>query len=364
MPPKRDPPSIEESIAAMSENISKLTASTNLNNDKILANQAASSLQLENLGKQFENLGKQLATQNEQTANLIATLTQPLQRTTQMPPPTAPPPNRDLQIRPPKLNLPAFDGTNPLDWLFQADQYFSFYNITPPQRLAMVAFYLSGDALSVAQLFYLGLRQDIQQELSILRPHTITQAIGLAKLIEDKSNDQVSTPSSSTLLEAPSRSSKTLHIKRLSPTDMQKRRVEGFCYNCPEKYHPGHKCNPPKFLLLQSEHEHKPATIDPPWEISTVEYYDNDPMDINKMTDTLEPEETGVGGLQLQGKDLVVFRPSERKSLLNKDSYEDVEKSSLIDQDDVGSGVSIGGQNKSRKYHASSGSKTFDSANI
>nr|GFA62998.1 pre-mRNA-splicing factor ATP-dependent RNA helicase PRP16 [Tanacetum cinerariifolium] len=45
-----------------------------------------------------------------------------------------------------------------------------------------------------------------------------------------------------------------------------------------------------------------------------------DPMDINKMTDTLEPEETGVGGLQLQGKDLVVFRPSKRKSLLRKDS--------------------------------------------
>ncbi|GJY64314.1 pre-mRNA-splicing factor ATP-dependent RNA helicase DEAH7 [Tanacetum coccineum] len=39
-------------------------------------------------------------------------------------------------------------------------------------------------------------------------------------------------------------------------------------------------------------------------------------MDINKMTDTLEPEETGVGGLQLPGKDRVVFRLSKRKSLL------------------------------------------------
>ncbi|GJV76262.1 glutamate synthase 1 [NADH], chloroplastic isoform X1 [Tanacetum coccineum] len=39
-------------------------------------------------------------------------------------------------------------------------------------------------------------------------------------------------------------------------------------------------------------------------------------MDINKMTDTLDPEETGVGGLQLPGKDRVVFRMSERKSLL------------------------------------------------
>nr|GEY07296.1 pre-mRNA-splicing factor ATP-dependent RNA helicase PRP16 [Tanacetum cinerariifolium] len=45
-----------------------------------------------------------------------------------------------------------------------------------------------------------------------------------------------------------------------------------------------------------------------------------DPMDINKITDTLQPEETGVGGLLLPGKDLVVFRPSDRKSLLGKDS--------------------------------------------
>ncbi|PWA73890.1 LL-diaminopimelate aminotransferase, chloroplastic [Artemisia annua] len=40
---------------------------------------------------------------------------------------------------------------------------------------------------------------------------------------------------------------------------------------------------------------------------------------------------------------------------------EDVKNSSLADQDDVGSGVSSSGQNKSRKYRDSSGSKTFDS---
>ena len=39
---------------------------------------------------------------------------------------------------------------------------------------------------------------------------------------------------------------------------------------------------------------------------------------------------------------------------------EDVEKSSLADQDDVGSGPAVG-QNRNRKYRDSSGSKTFDS---
>ncbi|GJU93711.1 hypothetical protein Tco_1318467 [Tanacetum coccineum] len=38
-------------------------------------------------------------------------------------------------------------------------------------------------------------------------------------------------------------------------------------------------------------------------------------MDINKMTDTLEPEETGVGGLQLPGKHQFIFRPSERVAI-------------------------------------------------
>ncbi|GJT97708.1 retrotransposon protein, putative, ty1-copia subclass [Tanacetum coccineum] len=121
-------------------------------------------------------------------------------------------------------------------------------------------------------------------------------------------------------------------------------------------------------------------------EEDNIEYIVVDPIDINKMTDTLEPEETGVGRLQLPGKDRVIFRPSERKSLLGVDVLasakrversfkvprpkvssimasmdKDVEKTSLADQDDVRSGVSSIGPNKSIKYRDSSGSKTCDS---
>ncbi|GJS82197.1 hypothetical protein Tco_0748738 [Tanacetum coccineum] len=79
-----------------------------------------------------------------------------------------------------------------------------------------------------------------------------------------------------------------------------------------------------------------------------------DVMDINKMTDTLEPEETGVGGLQLPGKHQFIFRPSERVAIsvihfqfhlrtpkassMMASIDEDVEKSSLADQEDVGCG--------------------------
>ncbi|GJZ78164.1 retrovirus-related pol polyprotein from transposon TNT 1-94 [Tanacetum coccineum] len=120
-------------------------------------------------------------------------------------------------------------------------------------------------------------------------------------------------------------------------------------------------------------------------------------MDINKMMDTLEPEETGIGRLQLPRKDQVVFRPTVEEIVtrvavlemsvslwtiesfidprnMNLRSYlsdhlsakrvegsfkvprpkvssmmasidEDAKKSSQTNQDDVGSGVSSSGQN-------------------
>ncbi|KAL3818680.1 hypothetical protein ACJIZ3_004585 [Penstemon smallii] len=42
-------------------------------------------------------------------------------------------------------------------------------------------------------------------------------------------------------------------------------------------------------------------------------------LDIDKTTDTLEPEDTGTGGLFVPGKDRVMFRPSEGKSVLGLD---------------------------------------------
>nr|GEY15695.1 pre-mRNA-splicing factor ATP-dependent RNA helicase PRP16 [Tanacetum cinerariifolium] len=116
-----------------------------------------------------------------------------------------------------------------------------------------------------------------------------------------------------------------------------------------------------------------------------------DPTDINTITDTLEPEETSLGGSRLPGKDRVVFRPSERKSLLGlnvlaiekrvEGSFkvptpkvssmmasvdEDVERSSLRDQDDVINDVpAVEKIIKNRKFCDSSGrSKTFDSGTI
>lgn len=49
---------------------------------------------------------------------------------------------------PPKLQLIPFDGSELLDWLFQAEQFFQLYQVSPDQRLHMVSFYMKGEALS------------------------------------------------------------------------------------------------------------------------------------------------------------------------------------------------------------------------
>ncbi|GJY14853.1 transposon ty3-G gag-pol polyprotein [Tanacetum coccineum] len=104
--------------------------------------------------------------------------------------------------------------------------------------------------------FVSGLRQDIQQELAILRPHTITHGHRYLRNFTrgQKKMTDFRHPKLS-LTAAPAPTSEALAIKRLSPAEMQQRRVDGLCFNCPEKYSPGHKCNPPKFLLLQTGHD-------------------------------------------------------------------------------------------------------------
>jgi len=57
-------------------------------------------------------------------------------------------------FRTPKIELPPFDGTAPLEWVFQAEQFFSFYNIPNENRISLASFYMKGDALSWYKWMY------------------------------------------------------------------------------------------------------------------------------------------------------------------------------------------------------------------
>ncbi|KAL0412968.1 UNVERIFIED_CONTAM: hypothetical protein Sradi_1498500 [Sesamum radiatum] len=305
MPPKQ---AVEDAIAALSERLSAVTESWEQRHDSLAA--SLSDIQL-----------------------LLASRLPP-------PPPSpplsavpsalpAPPPSPPIHspsgsfspLKPPKLHLSPFDGSAPLDWLFQAEQYFSFYQIPPAQRLPMVSFFMAGEALSwfkwlysnhqlttwdvfvralelrfgpssfanhqaalfklrqrgsvadfqseferlcnrvvglspesILNCFISGLRSDIQRELAVLQPSSISQAIGLAKLVEAKILDArplraVAPPPISRvppLLPAP-RPREPLPIRRLSSSEMQERRAQGLCFNCDDKFRPGHVCKSKQF---------------------------------------------------------------------------------------------------------------------
>lgn len=155
--------------------------------------------------------------------------------------------------KPPKINLLPFDGSNPLDWIFQAEQYFDLTKVPPSQSLTYVPFFIQGEALGwykwmagnhqistweaftravelifgpsyfenhqaalfkprqlgsvmeyqqhfetlsnrvfgmpadmLLNCFISDLKPEIQRELSIIKPHSLSHAIGLSKLLEAK----------------------------------------------------------------------------------------------------------------------------------------------------------------------------------
>lgn len=138
---------------------------------------------------------------------------------------------------------------------------------------------LPSDAL--LNCFISGLSPEIRNEIAIQRPFTITQAIGLAKLIEAKVKDakpkypRPFTPSPSTYKQPTTTSTPNptlnstrptsstnpttsptpnrIPIRRITPTQRDERRAQGLCYNCNEKFAPGHNCSTGRFLLLMHE---------------------------------------------------------------------------------------------------------------
>ncbi|XP_077223879.1 uncharacterized protein LOC143857336 [Tasmannia lanceolata] len=138
--------------------------------------------------------------------------------------------------------------------------------------------------------FVSGLKPEIRREVIAHQPYGLHQAIGLARLQEDKIAEsrlmnrqwtsKIGTQSSilgpspnfstqqnpqnfSTNLSAfkPSTSnsnptSQTIPNKRLSFAEMQQRREKGLCFTCEERFHPGHKCkNQVSMFLLEGPNE-------------------------------------------------------------------------------------------------------------
>jgi len=118
--------------------------------------------------------------------------------------------------------------------------------------------------------FVSGLNPDIRCEVQVLQPLTLVQAVGLARLQEDKLAEQrrpyrsratpgptPPTPSlfptlpspTPPLLPSPAKPP-PLPWKRLTPAEIASHRERSLCFNCDERYTQGHHCASRFFLLI------------------------------------------------------------------------------------------------------------------
>jgi hypothetical protein len=100
--------------------------------------------------------------------------------------------------------------------------------------------------------FVSGLKESIRVDVQAVKPSTLTAAVGLAKLYEARvlakktptftldSKPKFSQTSSSGSTQGFRNSNPP--TRRLNETEMKDRREMGLCFNCDEKFRPGHRC--------------------------------------------------------------------------------------------------------------------------
>ena len=89
----------------------------------------------------------------------------------------------------------------------------------------------------------------------MFKPKTLKEAISLARMKDDHLIQQKKTVPMSSTTSSIIKSSLTM--KRLCWEEMQKRRTQGLCFNCDEKFTSGHKCKGPQLLVLDGEQENQ-----------------------------------------------------------------------------------------------------------
>ncbi|KAK9169435.1 hypothetical protein Syun_001575 [Stephania yunnanensis] len=110
--------------------------------------------------------------------------------------------------------------------------------------------------------FISGVKDEIHRELLLLRPQNFQEAMGMAKVVRDKLEATKSYPSKFVPTKLPTSAPLALEklpslpsrlppsAKRLTPAEMAARREKGLCFNCEEKFSPGHRCKGKHLLYI------------------------------------------------------------------------------------------------------------------
>ncbi|KAH9650428.1 hypothetical protein KPL70_026388 [Citrus sinensis] len=111
-----------------------------------------------------------------------------------------------------------------------------------------------------------GLKPEIAEDIRMFRPRTLKEAISLARMKDDQITRQrrLFQPPSNRAQPTlpPTQASPTVPVKRLPWDEMQRRRAQGLCFTCNERFTAGHKCQGPQLLLLESYNDTNEITCE------------------------------------------------------------------------------------------------------
>nr|GEZ25131.1 transposon Ty3-G Gag-Pol polyprotein [Tanacetum cinerariifolium] len=170
------------------------------------------------------------------------------------------------------------------------------------------------------------LKEEIRLEVKLKNPRQLVDAIGVARVVEEKFNMQHrvvfgtrsprfnTTPRSSFSpgLLGPTRPTPAqplalpdpTPIRRLSNTESRARREKGLCYYCDERYIPRHKCSKPQLFMISDIQEIEEGQH----EESMVQQPDEPPAEISfhAISGAILPQTLRLPG-RIQNKDVVVL---------------------------------------------------------
>ncbi|RVW38210.1 hypothetical protein CK203_090939 [Vitis vinifera] len=159
-----------------------------------------------------------------------------------------------------KLEFPKYSGDDPTEWFTRVDQFFEYQGTLETQKVSLASFHLEGEAnqwwqwlrkayheerkegwtqKALVGTFMGGLKAEITDGIQMFKPKSLKEAISLARMRDEQLNryETAARPFSRTTIGSSPTKTKTLSpMKRLTWAEMQRRRAQGLCFNCDEKF--------------------------------------------------------------------------------------------------------------------------------
>uniref|UniRef100_A0A2N9EXV4 RNA-directed DNA polymerase n=1 Tax=Fagus sylvatica TaxID=28930 RepID=A0A2N9EXV4_FAGSY len=148
--------------------------------------------------------------------------------------------------------------------------------------------------------FVSGLRENVKADVLAGRPADLTTAIGLARLYEARNQSLRKT---SSLVPTTAKGLVMANkeegfprprpaVRRMSPIELKERRDRGLCYNCNDKFVPGHRCK--KLFVIEACMEETDGDLE--MEIEPLEDHELPEISLHAMSGHSAPDTMKVAG--------------------------------------------------------------------